>query len=435
MTKILDLCHFLDLSPTPYHAVDEVIKQLKIDSFQELHEVDRWNMKPGGKYFVTRHHSSICAFILPATSKPDRLRLLAAHTDSPGFKLKPNSEFKRADVVLLATEIYGSPLLNSWLNRDLGIAGRIFYKDESHQIKMKLINNESLVVTIPQLAIHLDREINEKGLLLNKQDHFHAIVGLQNDFKEDETLLSAILPSFIKTNQVLASDLLLFPIEKSRLIGKNKNLLSSYRLDNLASVHAALEAIRTQSPHEEDIKMVLFTDHEEVGSNSTNGAASSFLKDLLSKLYFHLKIDIEEALKLQQHSLCLSIDMAHALHPNYIEKHDPQHQTPFGKGIIFKNNAQNRYASLGHSLALARWIADEYEIPNQMSVSRNDIPCGTTIGPILATQTGIPTVDLGCGQLSMHSSRELMCCADQLTMLRYLEAVLAIGNWPNSRSL
>jgi len=430
MTDVIsDLLTFLDRSPTAYHAVHEIEKRLHKESFIELKESAAWSLHPGKKYYVVRHDSSICAFILPQSKKPAKIKLLASHTDSPGFKLKPHSQFRKGGCLLIETEVYGAPLLNSWLNRDLAIAGRIFFTDQFDKIQKQLIQSSACLSTIPQLAIHLDRDINEKGLLLNKQENLHAIAGLEADFPEPQSFLASILPNHISLQQVLGADLFFYPMEGSKLVGKNSQLLASYRLDSLASVHAALTALCNQSsPHDEDIKMILFTDHEEVGSQSTNGAASPFFQDIFKRIQSKLNLDQEEGLKIFSRSLCFSIDMAHTLHPNYIEKHDPQHHTLFGKGVIIKVNAQNRYATTGNSLAIARWIASKAAVPVQMFASKNDMPCGTTIGPILAAQTGIATVDLGCGQLSMHSCRELMACSDQLYMIKFLETALT-SDW------
>lgn len=427
---IQDLMFFLDASPTAWHAVAKVRHQLLEANFLELSEQHPWNIQPGRHYVVTRNGSSLCAFVTPQHF-PRRLRLLASHTDSPSFKLKPQSEIRKHGAILLGVEIYGAPLLTSWLNRDLGIAGRVLYTDRQGHIRESLVRLDQYPVIIPQLAIHLDREVNEKGLLLNKQDHFNALAALDSSLSNQSSFLETVLRKEIDFEQILAHDLLLFPLERARLVGYQHSLLSAYRIDSLASVHATLTAFLSRpEPLENDMKMMIFWDNEEVGSTTAQGAESPFFTQVLERIMDGFKGTREDYFCLINRSTCISIDLAHALHPNYAEKHDPQHHPILGQGIVLKSNAQQRYATSARSALPVKMISALRQIPLQTFVSRNDIPCGTTIGPLQASRTGMPTADIGCGQLSMHSCRELMACQDHIDMCHLLESLLQMPHWP-----
>lgn len=432
---IHDLMTFLDASPTAWHCVATARDQLLQANFLELTEQCAWDIQPQQRYFVSRNGSSLCAFITPK-HLPKKLRLLASHTDSPSFKLKPQPEIRKHQSILLGVEVYGSPLLTSWLNRDLGIAGRILYIDRQGHPKENLVCLEQHPVVIPQLAIHLDREVNEKGLLLNKQDHLNALAGLESTFKANASFLESLLREVIDFEQIIAHDLFLFPLEKARLIGYQNSLLSAYRIDSLASVHAALTAILNHAePLEDEIKMVIFWDNEEVGSQTAQGANSPFFRQILERLVAKYHGTREDYFCLINRSICISIDLAHALHPNYADKHDSQHQPMLGKGVVLKTNAQQRYATNASSSLPVKLISSLKKIPLQTFVSRNDIPCGTTIGPLQASLTGMPTIDIGCGQLSMHSCREIMACQDHLDMCRLLGSLLQASHLPQLETI
>lgn len=420
---IEQLTRFLENSPTAWHAVDEAKEMLSKEGFKELFEHESWKLESGGKYFVVRNGSSLAAFTLP-TKKPKTLRIAASHTDSPALKLKPNSEFVVGNMTMLGVEIYGSPLLTSWFNRDLGIAGRVVFLNAKGVKETALVNLIDYPVTIPQLAIHLDRSANETGPTLNKQDHLSALACI-NDKKG---YLEDRLHEVIKFTKILSSDLFLYPVEVPTFIGPKKEMLAGYRIDSLVSVHAALKALLAQKPDNHQIKMVVLWDNEEVGSNSCQGAGSPFLPQILERISIALELSREEQLQLLSQSLCASVDLAHGVHPNYPEKHDVNHRPLLNKGIVLKHNAQQRYATDASSATIVVEICHKHDIPLQHFVSRNDMPCGTTIGPISANLTGISTVDIGCPQLSMHSCRELTGCKDYLDMCRFLEHFLAYGD-------
>lgn len=427
---IQQLMEFLDESPTAWHAVDNATSRLKKKGFEAISEKECWSLKPGGSYSVTRNGSSLCAFVLPK-QLPKRIRLLASHTDSPSFKIKPQPEIRKHHAILLGVEIYGSPLLSSWFNRDLGIAGRVITRDRKGSIHETLVRLDQYPVTIPQLAIHLDREVNEKGPLINKQEHLNVLAALESSLPPSLPYLETLLRENFDFEQLLGHDLFLYPLEKCRLLGYQNALLASYRIDSLASVFAALNALlHAPAPLDDEIKMIIFWDNEEVGSQTAEGAESPFFNQILDRIITSFSGTREDYYCLLNRSTCISIDLAHALHPNYADKHDAQHQPFLGEGVVLKSNSQQRYATHARSGLPVQAAAGIKKLPLQKFVSRNDIPCGTTIGPLQASRTGISTVDIGCGQLSMHSCRELIACKDQLEMCVLLQELLQGPTWP-----
>ncbi|QZA58464.1 M18 family aminopeptidase [Candidatus Rhabdochlamydia porcellionis] len=424
MTHILaDLKSFLETAPTSWHAVQEIGNRLAIHNFLPLEDIDKWKLKPGGKYFTIRG-GSLCAFSLPKKS-PKQALILASHTDSCALKLKPLPSYLKQNMTSFGVEVYGSPLLSSWLNRDLVLAGRVVILNKDQQPEKNLVILDDATFMIPQLAIHLDREVNEKGVVLNKQEHLCPLVSVSS---QEKNILEKLLKHQLSFEKLLSFDLFLVPQEPARFIGLNNEMLASYRIDNLVSAHASLAAlVSCKNSSTDQLQMALFWDHEEVGSHSLEGAGSSFLQDVLQRISYHLGLDIEELIRMKNNSLCLSIDMAHALNPNYIDKHDPQHQPLLNKGIVIKYNANQKYASHAISVAPIVHACHNLNLNYQSFVSRSDLPCGSTIGPIMAANLGIDTIDIGCPQLSMHSTRELIACQDYLDLLHLLSYLVQEG--------
>jgi len=411
--QILDLIEFMDNSPSPWQATEHMARRLLDKGFVELSESKTWNIEPGKKYFTIRNGSALCAFITPK-NKPESIRMVGAHTDSPGFKLKPNPEYRQNNLVMFGVDVYGGPLLNSWLNRDLGIAGRITVLNEQEEIEEHHIVLDERPVTIPQLAIHLDREVNSKGLVLNKQKHTSAIAAIETN--PSGHYFEKLLREHHSFKTLLSHDLFLYPLERARFMGEDGEMLSSYRLDNLAGVHAGVIALCEQEPSSDALKMAVFWDNEEIGSGTPQGADSPFAVHIMERL-----IDRNSLLRILPNSFCVSVDLAHAIHPNYPERHDPQHAPLLGGGVVIKHNAQHRYASDARTVARLKKVAIEHKIPVQDFVVRADIPCGSTIGPLHAKGTGMPTVDIGIPQLSMHAARELAACQDHVQMIQLLK--------------
>ncbi|MBI2742918.1 MAG: M18 family aminopeptidase [Chlamydiales bacterium] len=418
-----DLCAFLDSSPTAWHATEQIGNRLALQDFTPLAEDERWSLEKGKSYFVIRG-GSICAFSLPAKT-PKEAMILASHTDSPALKIKPNPEVQKENMTLFGVEVYGAPLLSSWLNRDLAIAGRVVLSDNKGKLEERLVFLGDVPVFIPQLALHLDREVNEKGLLLNKQDHLFPVITLQNVEEKEKKTLELLLRRHLSFHSLLSFDLFLVPIEKSRYMGSEGEMIASYRLDNLSSAHACLSALAlADKSHSKALQMAIFYDHEEIGSRSSEGAGSPFLSDVLKRIAHSYKMDDEDLACMKSRSLCVSVDVAHALNPNYSGKHDASHAPLLGKGVVLKFNADLKYATSALSSARLTQIAQKNSLHLQSFVSRNDIPSGATVGPLIAQGLGIPVVDIGCPELSMHSAREVIACQDYLDLCSLLTHLL-----------
>ena len=417
-----DLLQFLENAPTAFHAVEEIKKKLLKQGFKALSEGQEWKLKQAGSYFIAKE-GSIVAFQMPHKEIKQNL-ILASHTDSPSFKLKPNASFVKEGLVMLGLEPYGGIMLNSWLNRDLGIAGKVLFQNRQGKIQESLINITD-AVTIPQLAIHLDRKVNEEGLLLNKQEHVTALAAIHKGKDDGATFLQELCKLQLPIKELLAHTLFLYPLEKPSLTGYKGEFISAYRLDSLASVHAIASAfLNKQKTSSHTLKMVAFWDHEEIGSNSTTGADSPFFSSILERIILASGGNRESFLQLLSQSLCISVDLIHAVHPNYADRHDAQHKPKLGQGIVIKTHAQKRYATDIQSARPLIQAAKSAKIPYTMYACNNNIQSGTSIGPIQAALTGISTVDIGISQLSMHAARELIATKDHLSLVGLLETLL-----------
>lgn len=416
MLPLEDFLHFLEAAPTSWHCVEEVSKRLTQAGFVSLEENRPFSLERGNKYFVTRG-GSLCAFCLPKQD-PAKTVILGAHTDSPALKIKPNPTISQGGMQLLEVDTYGSPILHSWLNRDLVIAGRYFVQEPGGQITQKLLTLADSPFLIPELAIHLDRDVNQKGPQLNKQEHLMPLFS-GNEAQSFSSFLEKQCPG----EKILSFDFMLVPAEKPKLLGTSKEWIASYRLDNLTSVHAALCALLTYQ-ESSILPLAIFWDHEEIGSTTWEGAASSFFPDLLTRLKSFYQLSEEDFCIFKRNSFCFSLDMAHALNPMHPQKYDPNHKPLLGKGIALKEQAGQKYASSGATLAQTTQYAKQASISLQHFVPRSDVGCGSTIGPIVSSQLGIPTVDLGCPQLSMHSAREMIAVQDYKDVILLLQTAL-----------
>ncbi len=415
-----DLLSFLQGSPTAWHATQEIGNRLAEQDYTPLDEQEKWELSPGGSYFVERG-GSICAFILPK-ELPKSATILASHTDSPALKLKPNPLFIEDNLPFLRVETYGSPILSTWMNRDLVIAGRILLS-EGDEVKQNLLFLESAPVLIPSLAIHLERETNDKPKKIDREHHLCPILGIESKNKSPEKIFEELLG--IKQGDLLGADLYLVPFETPRILGHHSEMVASYRIDNLASAHASLLALLAAEKHpKERIQMAIFWNHEEVGSGSDEGASSPFFIDMLKRMTLSYKMGEEDFLRMKQSSHVISIDMAHAYHPGYKKKYDKENAPKIGKGIVLKYNANQRYATSGLTAAKIVKICQKKKIPYQSFASESNLPCGSTVGAIAAAKTGIQTVDIGLAQFSMHAARELIAINDHLDLCKLLKSIL-----------
>lgn len=431
-----EFLNFVNSSPSPYHAVHTTKKLLIAAGFKELSERDSWRIEAGHKYFVTRNASSLIAFAVGAKWEPGNgVAMIGAHTDSPTFRVKPVSKRESNGYQQVGIETYGGGLWHTWFDRDLSVAGRVFIKSNG-QFVPKLIKINKPILRIPTLAIHLDREVNQK-LEFNKETNLTPVLGLVKNSlnnrkssgdsdieKSDVSLKVASQRHHRNLVDLIASDLnvnvediedfelVLYDTQPSVIGGINDEFIYSPRLDNLCSSYCSATALiescsNSEALQNDDcVRLISLFDHEEIGSASAQGALSNFLETILSRLAL-TKDGISKRFESFAKSFMLSADMAHAVHPNYASKHEEQHRAHLNEGPTVKVNANQRYATNSPGVVLLKECANRANIPLQLFVGRNDMPCGSTIGPLIASRLGIRTLDIGNPQLSMHSCREV----------------------------
>lgn len=414
------LCQFLDASPTPYHAVASLQTLLEDKGFEQLHEADSWGQLNAGHYFVIRE-ASIIAFTLTGNDLSNTgIRMVGAHTDSPCLKVKPKPEKVQQSLFQLGVEVYGGALLNPWFDRDLSLAGRVSYEDPQGQIAQVIIDFKDPIATIPSLAIHLDREANQNRSI-NSQLHLPPILALMDD--GDKLDFRALLEQQcrqqhpeINIGRVLDYEMCFYDTQKAAVMGLSADFITSARLDNLLSCYVGLQSLlaadNTRSA------LLVCNDHEEVGSQSVSGAQGTFLQAVLQRL-----VDGNEAYqRMVEQSLMISADNAHAIHPNYADKHDAEHGPLLNKGPVIKTNANQRYATSSQTSALFRQLCEQNDVPVQDFVVRTDMACGSTIGPITSSHIGVKTIDIGLPTFAMHSIRELAGSQDAVMLHKVLTA-------------
>lgn len=409
-TGLLD---FLRASPTPFHATHNIAAQLLAAGFIHLHEGDTWQLEPGKRYLVTRNDSSIIAFVYGKTPILETgVRMLGAHTDSPCLKVKPRAELNRRGYFQLGVEVYGGVLLAPWYDRDLSMAGRVTYRDQSDQIVSTLVDFERPVAVVPSLAIHLDREANSARSINAQKDIVPLLLQLPAedsstpDFRE---LLHAELlqkQPQLAIKQVLDYEISLYDTQPPAMIGLRQDFISSARLDNLLSCFIGLQALLEAD--DEVTSLLICTDHEEVGSASCCGAKGPMLQQFLERLL----PDAETRVRVIERSMMISADNAHGIHPNFMDKHDENHGPLLNRGPVIKVNANQRYATTSETSAFFRLLCEKADIPVQTFVARTDMGCGSTIGPVVASEVGVKTIDVGAPTFAMHSIRELAGASD-----------------------
>jgi aspartyl aminopeptidase len=413
---LTDLIAFLDASPSPWHVVGSAVRRLA--GFDRLDERDEWADVPPSGYVV--RGASLIAWRLPtsASGPAAPMRIVGAHTDSPCLRIKPRPDAGGLGWKQLAVEVYGGILNNSWLDRDLGVAGRLVGADGS----TTLVHVAEPIARVPQLAVHLDRDVNTAGLLLDTQQHLSPVWGVGSaSIGEFAAFIAGRAGLDVPP---LWWELSLFDVQGAAVIGADRSLLASGRLDNQLSCWSAIHALITSTPADH-LAMVVLNDHEEVGSSSTTGAAGPFLEQVVDRLVTARGGTASDRARSLAASACVSADNAHAVHPNYPERHEPGHRPIVNAGPAIKVNANQRYATSATTASIFQRACDEAGVPWQVFVSRNNMPCGSTIGPITSTRLGIATVDVGIPQLSMHSARELCGVADPIHLAHALTAFLS----------
>lgn len=417
------LLAFLQNSPTPFHATETMRSALLGAGFQELKEQDDWQVSEGGRYFVTRNASSIIAFTTPSLDfHRQGWRMLGAHTDSPCLKLKPNAKVNRHGYAQLGVEVYGGVLRHTWLDRDLSIAGRVTLKDKAGDIASYLVDFKAPIAVIPNLAIHLNRSVNE-GFKVNPQEELLPILGLDKEGNDFQKVLHDQLikeHSTLKIEQILDFELSLYDVQAPALVGLQQEFICSARLDNLLSCYVGLRSLLMAG--DERPSLLICTDHEEIGSLSACGANGPFLEDVLRRL----SPNPEKYVQSLQLSMLISADNAHGLHPNYANIHDKNHAPMINAGAVIKVNANQRYATNSETAAIYRHLAQEEGYDVQTFVVRSDMGCGSTIGPITSGEVGVATLDIGLPTFAMHSIRELAGSEDAVGLHRVLNRFLKL---------
>ena len=421
------LIDFLQASPTPFHATASLAQALQAAGFKALNESESWHTEAGGRYYVTRNESSLIAFQLGSKPLAEQgLRLVGAHTDSPCLRVKPQPELQRQGFWQLGVEVYGGALLAPWFDRDLSLAGRVTYSRDG-RIESQLIDFKLPIAVIPSLAIHLNREANQ-GWAINPQTELPPLLaqvasGESPDFR-------ALLADQLSREHGLLADVVLdfelsfYDTQRAAVVGLHEDFIAGARLDNLLSCFAGLQAL-LQAGAEESCVLVC-TDHEEVGSASMCGADGPFLEQVLRRLL----PDEETFQRCINRSLLISADNAHGVHPNYSDKHDGNHGPKLNAGPVIKINNNQRYATSSETAGFFRHLCLENEVSVQSFVTRSDMGCGSTIGPITASQLGVRTVDIGLPTFAMHSIRELAGSRDLAQLVKVLGAFYSSPQLP-----
>jgi len=421
-----DLLNFIDSSPSPWHAVQTAENYLGAAGFIKLDETEVWQLKLSGSYYVVRGGASVIAFSLGKHALTDSgFRIVGAHTDSPGLRLKPNAAYGSDGLVRIAVEVYGGPILATFTDRDLSVAGRVNVRTEKG-FEVRLLKFDDALMRLPNLAIHMNREVNDKGLVLNKQTELPLIFGEGADgLLADQQFLEHIAQALsVKAVDIINFELNVFDTQKGIFWGANQEFIANSQLDNLASCHAALSALIANRTPDSTCICALF-DHEEVGSESATGASGSFLSDVLSRIGSQHETSNESKFRALALSFFISADMAHAYHPNHPNAYEPGHHALINKGVVIKTNANQRYSTDANSAARFIALCEHAGVPYQQYAHRTDLGCGSTIGPIIAARLGISSVDIGSPMWAMHSVRESAGVLDHSYMIAALSSMFA----------
>jgi aspartyl aminopeptidase len=407
------LLGFLQVSPTPFHATLSMANTLISAGYTELFEDQAWQLKEQAGYFIRRNDSSIIAIWL--ADKSQALRLLGAHTDSPCLKVKPNANLTGKGYFQLGVEVYGGALLAPWFDRDLSLAGRVHARIDG-KIQSVMVNFEHAIATIPSLAIHLDREANNSRTI-NPQTQLPPVLSIGGDSKQDlnSILMAEVRKQFEGVESILEYELFFYDTQPPAIIGLKNEFIASARLDNLLSCHMGLQALLAANADQN--KLLICTDHEEVGSISACGAQGAFLQQLLERIW----PDNEERNRILAGSLMMSVDNAHAIHPNYSDRHDQNHGPILNNGVVIKINANQRYATNSFTSAVFKQLCSDVGAKYQTFVARTDMGCGSTIGPVIAADLGVATIDIGVPTFGMHSIRELAGSEDAFELTKVLQ--------------
>ncbi len=419
----MSLLEYINEATTPHHAVAAGAELLSKRGFTELELGQPFSIQKGGRYFVKAYSTSLIAFTVGLETKENQVfHVAAAHTDHPCLHIKPKAEMTPNKYLKLNVEVYGGPILNTWLDRPLSIAGRVACKGKDvYHPDLRLVDFKRPIATIPNLAVHMNRKVNE-GVELNKQSDMLPIIGLfEEKLNKDEYFLDILAAECqVDKEEILDFDLYVYAQEAGSYVGMKEEMISSPRLDNLTSCYALLKGITGEQIRENGINLAILFDHEEIGSRSKQGADSALLQMILEKIYTALGFSKQALMDSILNSFLFSVDVAHALHPHRAEKYDPVNQAHFNEGIVLKLNSNQRYTFDTQAVAIAQGICEAVGVKYQKFANRSDIAGGGTLGPIISSWLPMNTVDIGVPILAMHSARELMGRKDQ----EYLENLM-----------
>lgn len=427
--QVQHLLDFVDASPSPWHVIKSVEAQLAGFNFVKLDETLKWTLEPSGRYYVVRDDSSIIIFVLGQKPLVETgFKMIGAHTDSPGLRIKPNTATSIDGLLRVGVEIYGGPILATFTDRDLSLAGRVNFKDAKNNIVSSLVKFDSPLLRLPNLAIHMNRMVNEEGLKLHKQNELPLILSTL----AQECLPQAYFLELLKgqtaseIERILSWDLAVYDTQKGSFWGAENEFYADSQLDNLASCHAALQALLDDELLVNENSLVCaFFDHEEIGSESNRGADGSFLGDVLKRIALVTENNEEDFTRAVAKSFMISADMAHAYQPNFPLAYDQDHKISVNKGPVIKVNANHRYSTEGVSEAMFVDWCEQAGVPYQKYAHRSDLACGSTIGPITSARLGIRSVDVGNPLWAMHSIRESAGVLDHSYMIKVLKKFFA----------
>jgi aspartyl aminopeptidase len=429
--QVQNLLDFIDVSPSPWHVVNtiETLLAAQTPAWQRLDETAKWTLQPGGRYYVVRDDSSIVLFIQGQKPPAETgFKIIGAHTDSPGLRIKPNAATSADGLLRLSVEIYGGPILATFTDRDLSLAGRIAYKNDQDEIAGMPVRFDRPLLRLPNLAIHMNRTVNEEGLKLQKQTELPLILSTSAVEQLPPAYFSALLQqqTGIAATRILSWDLAVYDTQKGVFWGSENEFYADSQLDNLASCHAALQALLDPAALQSDsTRVCALFDHEEIGSHSNKGAEGSFLPDVLQRIASTAATGSEDTARALAKSFLISADMAHAYQPNFPNAYDPGHKVSVNKGPVIKVNANHNYSSESVSAAMFADWCEQAGVPYQKYSHRCDLPCGSTIGPITSAKLGIRSIDVGSPMWAMHSIRESAGVLDHDYMIRVMKRFFA----------
>ncbi|MCI8326802.1 MAG: M18 family aminopeptidase [Lachnospiraceae bacterium] len=426
--KLENFCDFIEEGTSPFQVVEAAEKRLKEAGFEELRFETAWGITGGKKYYMVHHGTTLIAFTISKNIKHrDYFRIAAAHTDFPGLRVKPMPDVECKGYRQLNVEVYGGSILNTWLDRPLGIAGKVALRSETvFEPRVAYVQSKHPILTIPNLAIHMNKNIN-KGIELNRQRDMLPIVGVAGESETEKNFFIRYLSEELQVEpeDILDFELYAYIQERAQSIGIHKEMISSPRLDNLTSVSALLDGI-IEGEREKGINVIALFDHEEIGSRTKQGAGSMLLRDVVEKIQFSLGRDACQVKEMLYQSMLLSVDVAHALHPNQADKTDITNQPILNKGICIKEAGNQSYATDCEAIAVVQQICEKEEIPYQKYVNRSDIQGGSTLGSIASSILPMKTVDIGIPILAMHSARELMGSEDMKSLSRFVTGYFSL---------